>query len=268
MKQYERINELPSGNAGDTIQPGCLVLEGGGWRGLYTIGALDALMEADINFQTVVGVSAGALSAVGYLSGQIGWAGRIDLTYRNDPKYVDVGAIYREHGVMGLHYLFHDLVQKHPIDMERFNSLERELVAVVTNMETGKPEYFRKNQCDIFEAVIASASVPYVSEPIMIDGKPYLDGGCSVKIAYQWAKEHSFEKIAVICTRERGHRREEKDLPQIAKFHYRSYPNFVNSLEYKEECYNRTLEEMERDESMGQIFTLYPETPVTVSRFE
>ena len=254
MKIYDRINEIPSGTAGDSIQPGCLVLEGGGWRGLYTIGALDALMEEDINFQTVVGVSAGALSGVGYLSGQIGWAGRIDLTYRNDPKYVGIGAIYREHGVMGLHYLFSDLIRKHPIDMERFNRPERELVAVATNLETGEPEYFRKTECDIFEAVIASASVPYVSTPIIIDRKPYLDGGCSVKIAYQWAKAQQFEKIAVICTRERGYRREEKDLPKVAKYKYRKYPNFVNSLEYKEECYNRTLKEMEQDEHMGSIF--------------
>ena len=37
-----------------------LVLEGGGWKGLYTLGVLDALMEYGLNFSSVAGVSAGA----------------------------------------------------------------------------------------------------------------------------------------------------------------------------------------------------------------
>ena len=49
------------------------MLEGGGWKGLYTLGVLDCLMMNDINFTSAAGCSAGALSAIGYVSGQIGW---------------------------------------------------------------------------------------------------------------------------------------------------------------------------------------------------
>ena len=38
-----------------------LVLEGGGMRGLYTAGVLDAFLEAGIKVDGVVSVSAGAL---------------------------------------------------------------------------------------------------------------------------------------------------------------------------------------------------------------
>ena len=79
MKQYKKLSSLPSGQAGSTLTQGTLVLEGGGWKGLYTLGVLDAMMENDVNFSSVVGVSAGALSAMGYVSGQIGWGARIDL---------------------------------------------------------------------------------------------------------------------------------------------------------------------------------------------
>ena len=37
-----------------------LILEGGGMRGLYTAGVLDFLLEKDIDFSAVYGVSAGA----------------------------------------------------------------------------------------------------------------------------------------------------------------------------------------------------------------
>ena len=40
-----------------------LVLEGGGMRGMFTAGVLDALMEKNIQIDKIIGVSAGALFA-------------------------------------------------------------------------------------------------------------------------------------------------------------------------------------------------------------
>ncbi len=83
MKVFSRLNEIPEGLADAPVTPGTLVLEGGAWRGLYTQGALDVLMQAGILFKTTVGVSAGAMSGLGYLSGQIGWARhRFHLSFR------------------------------------------------------------------------------------------------------------------------------------------------------------------------------------------
>lgn len=270
MKKYKKLNELPDGRADKRkITDGCIVIEGGGWRGLYAGGVLDALMESDLNFQTAIGVSAGALFGVGYMTGQIGWASRIDLTYRNDPRYVGRGALIHEHSIMGLHYLFTDLLQKHPIDIARFQSPNRDLIVTATNLETGEPTYFSKNQCrHIFRAVIASASVPYVSRPIMINGDPYLDGGCSVKIAYDKAKELDFDKIVVVRTRDRGHRRKTGPLPLIAKLQYHRYPKFLKSLDLVEERYNQTCEKIQQDEAAGRTFVLAPTGEVDVSRFE
>ena len=38
----------------------CLVLEGGAMRGMYTAGALDVFYNAGIQFDGIIGVSAGA----------------------------------------------------------------------------------------------------------------------------------------------------------------------------------------------------------------
>ncbi len=66
------IEGIPRGQASERLIPGCLVLEGGAFRGLYTQGFLDAMMEQGLNLSCVVGVSAGALAGVNYVSGQIG----------------------------------------------------------------------------------------------------------------------------------------------------------------------------------------------------
>ena len=108
-KIYANVDKLPTGQADASITPGALVLEGGGWKGLYTLGVLDAMMQENINFSSVVGVSAGTLSALGYVAGQIGWGARVDLLYRHDRNYVGVGALRRDHGITGFSYLFEDM---------------------------------------------------------------------------------------------------------------------------------------------------------------
>ena len=47
-----------------------LVLEGGGMRGMFTAGVLDALMEQNIQIDKIIGVSAGALFGINYASKQ------------------------------------------------------------------------------------------------------------------------------------------------------------------------------------------------------
>ena len=65
-----------------------LMLEGGALRGVYTSGVLDALMELGVRIPNVVGVSAGSLNALSYLSRQPGRSRDINLNYVNAPRYM------------------------------------------------------------------------------------------------------------------------------------------------------------------------------------
>lgn len=95
FKTYKDIALIPSGQSNSQITDGCLVLEGGAWRGLYTEGVTDYLLENNLNFHTVIGVSAGALSGIYYMCGQIGNAARVNLGYRKDRDYVGVRPMIR-----------------------------------------------------------------------------------------------------------------------------------------------------------------------------
>ena len=267
-KVYQSLGALPTGRADDSVTEGCIVLEGGAWRGLYTLGVLDALMLSNINFRTTVGISAGALCGMGYVSGQIGWGARIDLTYRHDPNYCGAGALKTDHGITGFSYLYRDILKEIPLDEERLMRPERKLLVGATNMLTGKIEYFEKGKCDLFTAVQASATVPYISRPVIIDGIPYLDGGCAEKIPYRWAVENEQSgKIIVVKTREWAYRRKEKG-GRAAKRVYRNYPAFLKSLEQTNRNFNQMREEMLDEEKNGRIFVIAPSNEVEVSRFE
>lgn len=268
MKIYSNADKLPQGEAPKTVTEGCLVLEGGAWRGIYTQGALDALMEEGINFQTVTGISAGAMSGLGYVSGQIGFSGRINLTYRHDKNYCGLGAYTRDSGVTGFSYFFNRIMPDNHFDISRFADPRRRFVVAATNCHTGEAAYFEKGSCDIFKAVQASATVPYASKPVDIDGTPYLDGGCATKIPYQWAKDSGFSKIFVIRTRDRTFRKEESDHDRLNHFFYRKYPKLEEALAVGNSSYNKLLGQIEDDERTGRTFVLAPKKPVEISRFE
>ena len=264
---YSGLEDIPSGVAKDIITEGCIVLEGGGWRGLYTLGVLDALMVNDINIRNAVGISAGALSALGYIAGQIGWGAHIDLRYRHDSDYVGVGAMRRDHGVTGFSHLFSDLIDKEPINKHRLADPSRRLAVGVTNMITGRTEYMEKGKCNLSAAVRASATVPYVSRPVVINGIPYLDGGCSTKIPYPWAVSEGFDKIVVVKTREWEYRRKEDERHLVNRM-YKKYPEFVEAMNAANSDFNRMTDELRDLHEQKKVFTIAPSEPVKVSRFE
>ncbi len=266
-KVYRHLDELPSGRAGDERTNGCIVLEGGGWKGLYTLGVLDCLMMNGINFTSTIGCSAGALSAVGYVSGQIGWGARIDLTYRHDPNYCGLGAVKRDRGVTGFSYLFRDIIRDMPLDKKRLNDPSRRMAVSATNLLTGEVEYFEKGRCNLARAVQASATVPYVSRPVMIRGVPYLDGGCAEKIPFPWAERSGEKKIMVVRTRELSFRRK-PGAPKIAALMYHGYPKLLESMERANERFNETAEMLEEKHKNGEIFLIAPSEPVAVTRFD
>ena len=246
-KRFSGISKLPNGNTSNKIVPGCIVLEGGAFRGLYTSGVLDALMQFEINMQCTVGTSAGALNGFNYVAGQIGRSARINLGYRHDSRYVGLEAFKNNKGIIGFDFLMKGTQYFDPLNTPRFMNPTRDFIAVCTNCKTGRPEYFSK-----------------------IEDGLYLDGGCSDKIAYQWALDHDYEKIIVVRTRQKEYRKSETNplVQKMTKRLYAEYPALEQKLESMNSDYNRQCDELVRLENEGRIFTIAPSKPVNVSRVE
>lgn len=264
-KVYSGLDSLPHGMASTEITPGCIALEGGALRGVYTSGVLDALMEAGINFQCTVGISAGALTGINYVSGQIGRNAATSLRYARDTRFMGPKAYFRNDCIVGFDYIYNEINKAYPLDKKRFFDPARRFVAVATNCRTGEPTYFDRDSCsDIFQAVKASSSIPYASKMAMLDGEPYLDGGCSVKVPYAWALEQGYEKVVVIRTLTADYRNRvtprmyTDKVPLLMKLFYRKYPELLRKLLVTEPRGNAEFEEMQRLHDEGRIFMISP----------
>ena len=261
---------IPVGNASNNIIEGCIAVEGGGFRGIYSAGVLDALMENDINMSCLVGVSAGALNGLNYVSGQIGRSTRINLDFRQDDRYVGMQAIKTDNSVIGFSYLFNEINEYEPFNFERFNNPSRRFVAVVTNCLTGKAEYFEKGKyADILQAVRASATLPYVSKPVYLNDTPYLDGGCACKLPYQWALDNNFKKVIVVKNQNSNYRADiSKNLNYLIERSYKSFPALSKAIADGDERYNEQCNEIEALEKAGKIFVLSPSKKLKIDTLE
>lgn len=267
-KPYSHIDEIPSGTAKPGAVEGCLVLEGGAFRGLYTQGIIDVLMLSGINFSCTIGVSAGALAGMGYVAGQVGRPARVNIGYRHDDRYIGAQAFLNSRSMLDLGFLLEDRGILEPFDWERFNDSARRFVAVATNCRTGAATYFEKGSCsDIAQAVRASASMPYSTPMVTVDGEPYLDGACSNRIPYEWALEQGFDKIVVVRTRDLAYRKQDKDV-SLAKVMYRNYPALVANLATAGARYNAQCDAIEELAQARRIFRFAPSEPVAIGNME
>ena len=141
---YEILKDIPLREAQGGITEGALVLEGGAFRGVYQEGVLDCLMDNGFNFETTVGVSAGALNGVSYSIGQVGRTAHVNIRYRHDGRYVGLSSFIKSHlrSLIGFDFVFGKLPDLPDIDVEKLRHNGRRFVAVATNLETGRAEYF------------------------------------------------------------------------------------------------------------------------------
>ena len=196
----------------------------------------------------------------------------IDVTMCVLGSIIFLVVIYLYQGIIGFDFVFGKLEGVEPLNTQRLMHSGREFFAVATCLETASPEAFA-NDGDIglvYKAVQASASMPFVSKPVEIKGKHYLDGGCSCKIPYRFALERDFEKIVVVRTRPRNYRKKlkmKRSLPS-ERIVYRDYPEFAEKLKRSSIDYNLQCDELEELEAKGRIFVIAPSEPITVGRLE
>lgn len=247
-----------------------LILEGGGLRGVFTCGVLDCFMDKGIRFPFTVGVSAGACNGLSYMSGQRGRAKSSNIDLMDKHHYVGFKYLLTQGCIMDYKLLFEDFPEKIiPYDYEAYFANTDRFVMVTTNCLTGKAEYLEEKSDSkrVMDIVRASSSLPYVTKITYVDGVPMLDGGIADPIPVEYAQSQGYERMVVVLTRNKGYRKNEKQLP-VPKFIYRKYPELRKTLASRNAQYNRTMEMIERLEEEGLMTVIRPVHPIEVDRME
>lgn len=248
-----------------------LLLEGGAMRGLYTAAVLDVWMQNNILFDGIMGVSAGALFGMNYKSKQPGRVLRYNKKYAGGKNYMGLYSLLTTGDIMNRDFCFRRIVNElDPVDFDTYRRSKEEFYAVVTNMETGQAEYIKiddLSNADQIEYLRASGSMPFVSKPVCVNGKKYLDGGIADSIPIDKMLSFGYDRVVVVLTRPE-HYRKKKTNALMPKLYYRKYPALAEAINNRHLVYNRKLEKVNELEKAQKAFVLRPSRLVPIKRLE
>ena len=249
-----------------------LILEGGGTRGAYTSGVLETLLQNNVEFPTVYGISAGACNALSYISRQSNRNHDVFYNYIRDERYMSVASLHKTGNLFGLDFIFGELSHELlPFDYETFFSSPVNLKTGATDLRTGRVVYYDKSELDeAMTPVKASSSLPFVSNVITYRDRELLDGGCAEPIPIDRSILDGNRLNVIVLTRDAGYRRSTRpEFPRaVLRARYGDYPNFVEAMMRRGEVYNNELEVCRRQEKEGLAVIVRPSRPLMVGRYE
>ena len=246
-----------------------LVLEGGGLRGVFTGGAIDCFLDKKIDFDYVIGVSAGSCNTFAYVGRQRGYVRSCMIQKDPANSFWGVRQMVESHKFVDLDKVFYDYTEQYNFDFNKFVANPVEWEMVVSNIETGKAEYMTTKDIETSRIIgKASCSMPGLTEPGEINGQHYIDGGICDSIPIQRALDQGCERLVIILTRKKGNYSRFNE-PTLMLFHriYRNYPELIKALEGRNKLYHDQVDFAEQLEAEGKAIIIRP-TMQEVSRLE
>ena len=214
-------------------------------------------------------VSAGAAFGVNYLSRQPGRVIRYNKRFNADHHYMGLIPLLKTGNIVDTEYAYEKVPRElDPFDGDTFDASGVPFWAVVTNVETGQPEYIRlEHAMAQMDVIRASASMPFVSQPVKIGGKLYLDGGVADSIPFRAAEKLGFDRVVVILTRDKSYVKKPMN-PKPIDLWYKHYPALAEQLKNRHNVYNNALRELLNWEQQGKAWVLHPSQPIEIGRLE
>jgi len=244
-----------------------LVLEGGAFRGLFTAGIIDVMIQHDIWPDAMIGVSAGAAFGCNYKSRQLGRALRYNKRFARDKRYSGWHSLLTTGNYFNADFGYHVIPRQYDVfDDDAFNHNPMAFYAVCTDVETGQPVYKLLNEVTdtTYDWIRASASMPLLSKVIELEGYKLLDGGIADSIPLQHFEHLGYQHNVVILTQPQGYRKTHNKLMPLMRLFLRKYPNLLEALDQRHLMYNAQLDYVSEAEHAGRCLVIRPDAPLPI----
>ncbi len=251
-----------------------VVAEGGGQRGIFTAGVLDAFLANQFNpFQLGLGVSAGAQNLLSYFIGEQGYAKRAIAELTAAPGFFVPYRWLGARGVIDLDRYFELTITdpEYRLPYQRIASVQknRQLLFVATNRKTMQPVYLQPDKQTVLNYLKASSAVPFLYKaPVSVGGQQLVDGGVADPLPIIKAIEFGAKQIVVIRTvsddRPQSSWRQRIDALPLR----RALPNsLLQMLDSHDQAYARAIKTLQQPPDDVNIICIAPKTPLQSHAF-
>ena len=244
-----------------------LVLEGGAMRGLFTAGIIDVMMEAGVEPDGLIGVSAGAAFGCNYKSRQPGRAIRYNTRFAKDTRYSGLKSLLTTGDYFNAQFGYHIVPYQYDLfDVETFEQNPMEFMVVCTDVLTGQAVYHKMDRVDYdeLEWLRASASMPLASKVVEVAGHKLLDGGVADSIPLAYFESIGYDRNVVILTQPEGYVKHRTKLMPLMRIGLRHYPEMIQAMDRRYLMYNHELEFVRQAEREGRCLVIRPDEKLPI----
>ena len=244
-----------------------LVLEGGAMRGLFTAGIIDVMMEAGVEPDGLIGVSAGAAFGCNYKSRQPGRAIRYNTRFAKDARYSGLKSLLTTGDYFNAQFGYHIVPYQYDLfDVAAFEQNPMEFMVVCTDVLTGQAVYHKMDRVDYdeLEWLRASASMPLASKVVEVAGHKLLDGGVADSIPLAYFESIGYDRNVVILTQPEGYVKHRTKLMPLMRIGLRRYPEMIQAMDRRYLMYNRELEFVRQAEHEGRCLVIRPDEKLPI----
>ena len=238
-----------------------LVVEGGGMRGAFTSGVLDAFLQQQFNpFDLCVGVSSGSTNLANYLAAQQGRTLQIYLDHSLRSEFIQYGRFFKGGDLLDLKWMWDVVEKEHPLNQSHLFANHPEFYMVLTHAISGEATYIKASKDNILEGLRASSSIPVLTrQAVEVFGEPYFDGGVADALPIHWAaQQNNVSKLMVLRTRPKSYFKASSKGDQfLAKYMFKQQRGFAQSLLVRTQRYNDSVEFV-RSSSEQKILEVCP----------
>ena len=248
-----------------------LVLEGGGFRGCYTAGALKWLYEHDIRFSYSASISVASVHAFCYATGRMEEMERIAIDGVLEKNFIGIVPLIREGGLCGLNAMKEKYLK--PFAGEALKDLknsDRDCEIGLYNMSEQKLQYFGKEYFDDEgEYLKASCVLPISGKMTVLNGQKFLDGGIESMVSINRSIETGHTKHLVIVTKDKNYVRKPNNffLANALRIIYHKYKTMLKTLDGRVDSYYREMNQVYQMEQEGTAILVRPSKDCGVGRF-
>jgi predicted patatin/cPLA2 family phospholipase len=245
------------------------VIEGGGLRGAFAVGALDELDRVlPVRPAHVFATSSGAPNAAYYATGQIADGVRIWEQHTHGSQLLDFGNLLRPDPVMKIDELVAVFRDEIKLQAARLTDERPRVHISLTEVESGQNHVLRATPDNVFALLTAAMAIPVAyGKVVPVEQGLYIDGGFGAPVAIREALALGLDGIVVVLTKPRGHRRKPNAFAEwLQCSSYAAYPHARTAIRAKWRNYNATMELIDEHEQAGKLVVIRPAAELPASR--
>lgn len=179
-----------------------LVIEGGGFKSVFSAGVLDAFLINKFNpFDICIGVSSGAMSLSYYIANQYKIYFLLSKEVSMNKEFLGYSHALSEQGYMDLKFLAEYAKKTNPLDLQNIKEYtkKKQFYIVGTNLDNGEAVYLKPTKQNTYKCLRATSSLPFFTKGrCQIGGVELMDGAWADPIPAKSAAKFGADKIIVI----------------------------------------------------------------------